>query len=332
MRKVFKELEAQIGCRRMKWQDGAGRARLVPHRVAVRQLDRAGIAESASASQSAEVVIERSVLLHQEDDVLDVRDGARAMVGRDRERSFDACGEGGGDYAAFTVVFSFAYNTPVNAQGTPVSRPASSAASPGQHARVSVRPVARPAPIATMTYAQYLALEASSPDKHEFVRGEVFAMAGGTPEHAALEAAIARVLANALEVGGKPCRVYSANLRVRVETTDFACYPDATVVCGKLETSRVDPDAATNPVVVVEVLSDSTESYDRGIKAGHYRHIPHLREYVLVAQHTPLVEVWRKNERAQWEVAAAAGRGESATIESLGIEIAVDGVYRNPAA
>jgi Uma2 family endonuclease len=182
-----------------------------------------------------------------------------------------------------------------------------------------------------MTYGEYLRLEEQSPERHEFVRGEVFAMAGGTPEHAALEAAVARILANELEAAGKPCRVYSANLRVRVEATDVAGYPDVTVVCGRLETSPVDPHAATNAAVVVEVLSDSTESYDRGIKAGHYRHMPHVREYVLVAQHTPLVEVWRKNERAEWEVASVAGPGERAAIASLGVGIDVDAVYRRPA-
>lgn len=181
-----------------------------------------------------------------------------------------------------------------------------------------------------MTYAEYLAFEGSSAEKHEYVRGDVYAMSGGTPEHAALEAAVAGELRNALEAAGKPCRVYSANLRVRVEATDFACYPDASVVCGKLETSLVDRHAATNPTIVVEVLSDSTESYDRGIKAGHYRHIPSIREYVLISQHSPLVEVWRKNEQERWEVAAVAGSGDKAALASLGIAIDVDALYREP--
>lgn len=181
-----------------------------------------------------------------------------------------------------------------------------------------------------MTYAEYLAFEANSEGRHEYLRGEIYAMSGGTPEHAALEAAIAGELRNALEAAGKPCRVYSANLRVRVEATDFAGYPDASVICGKLETSPVDRHAATNPTVVVEVLSDSTEAYDRGIKAGHSRHIPSIREYVLVSQHSPLVEVWRKNEHERWEVTAVAGAGERAALSSLGIEIEVDAVYRQP--
>ena len=191
--------------------------------------------------------------------------------------------------------------------------------------------MARPAPIATMTYVEYLAFEEASLDRHEYLRGEVYAMSGGTPEHAALEAAFARHLANALEASKKPCRVYSANLRVRVEATDFTCYPDASVVCGKLETSPVDRNAALNPVLVVEVLSDGTEAYDRGVKASHYRHIPSVREYVLVSQHSPLVEVWRKNDQARWEVAAVAGKGEHAELTSLGVTIDVDAVYRDPA-
>lgn len=180
-----------------------------------------------------------------------------------------------------------------------------------------------------MTYAEYIALEErSGGQRHEYLRGEIYAMSGGTPEHAALEAAMAGELRNALEAAGKPCRVYSANLRLRVEATDFACYADASVVCGKAETSPVDRHAVTNPTVLVEVLSDSTESYDRGIKAGHYRHMPSIREYVLVSQHSAVVEVWRKNEQDRWEVAAVAGKGEKAALASLGISIDVDAVYR----
>jgi len=183
-----------------------------------------------------------------------------------------------------------------------------------------------------MTYVEYLAFEETSSDKHEYLRGQTYAMSGGTPEHAALEAAIAGELRNALAAAGKPCRVYSANLRVRVEATDFSCYPDASVVCGATALSPVDRHAVTNPIVVVEVLSDSTESYDRGIKAGHYRHILAIRELVLVSQHSPLIEIWRKNDQERWEVSAVAGEGEKAELASLGITIDVDAVYRQPPA
>jgi Uma2 family endonuclease len=199
-------------------------------------------------------------------------------------------------------------------------------------ARVLASNRMQPSAIATMSYAEYVLLEERSREKHEYLWGQVFAMSGGTPEHAALEAAVNRELANALAAAGKPCRVYSANLRVRVEATDFACYPDATVICGKLETSPIDPQAAVNPVLAVEVLSDSTESYDRGIKAGHYRRIPSIREYVLVSRHARMIEVWRKNARGEWEAGRACGEGAKAELESLGVSIDVDAVYRDPLA
>ena len=97
-----------------------------------------------------------------------------------------------------------------------------------------------------MSYAAYVAAEASSPVRHEYLRGEVYAMAGGTPEHAALIAAMTTELSVALR--GRPCRVYSADLRVRVTSTDLSTYPDVSVVCGVLETAADDAVAVTNPL------------------------------------------------------------------------------------
>jgi len=178
-----------------------------------------------------------------------------------------------------------------------------------------------------MSYAEYLAAEAKSDVRHEFLDGEVFAMAGGTPEHAALAAAVIAGLINALR--GKPCRVYSSDLRVRVEATGLTTYPDASVVCGQLETSAQDPNAIVNPVVLIEVLSESTESYDRGAKAAHYRRIPSLREYVLVAQHEPLVEVYRRNEHGRFELFEARP-GEPLELSSVGAALDVRALYENP--
>ena len=193
---------------------------------------------------------------------------------------------------------------------------------------VSLGVVAR-APIRHAKYAEYLELEERSETKHEFLRGEIFAMAGGTPDHAALQMAVGAALVRALE--GKPCRVFSSDLRVRVEATDFACYPDVTVVCGKLETSGVDKNAAVNPKLIVEVLSESTEDYDRGSKAAHYRRIASLDEYVFVSQREPYIEVWRRNERRRWELAVEARSGELAEIVSAGgATLSVDAIYANP--
>jgi Uma2 family endonuclease len=178
-----------------------------------------------------------------------------------------------------------------------------------------------------MSYSEYLAAEKVAERKHEYLRGAVYAMAGGTPEHAALTAAFSIALGGALK--GKPCRVYSSDLRVRVSETDLSTYPDLTVVCGKLETAADDPDAAVNPVVLVEVLSDSTEAYDRGEKAAHYRHIPSLKEYVLVSQRARRIEVFRRNAVGRWEL-FEYGAAERVELESLGCRLSVDDLYRNP--
>jgi len=178
-----------------------------------------------------------------------------------------------------------------------------------------------------MTYAEYLAAEAASDIRHEYLNGEVWAMAGGTPEHSALAAAIIAQLGASMR--GKPCRMFSSDLRVRIMDTGLSTYPDVSVVCGQLETAPDDPDAVTNPIVLVEVLSESTEGYDRGGKAAHYRRIPSLREYVLVAQTEPRIEVFRRAEIGRWELLEARA-GETIEIASLGARLDVSAVYANP--
>ena len=186
-----------------------------------------------------------------------------------------------------------------------------------------------PARKQTMTYAEYLVFEEKSVEKHEFLDGEVFAMAGGTIEHAGLAAAISIALGAALR--DRPCRVYSSDLRVRIRATGLTTYPDVSVVCGQAEADAEDACAIVNPLLLVEVLSDSTEAYDRGEKAAHYRHIPSLREYVLVSQHRPRIEVFRRNDAGRWELYEYES-GSHAELASVGCAIAVDDVYRDPLA
>jgi Uma2 family endonuclease len=187
-----------------------------------------------------------------------------------------------------------------------------------------------PAQKGRMTYAEYLALEERSLDvKHEFVDGEVYAMAGGTPDHGALTVAFASEVRTAL--GTRPCRVFSSDVRIRIVATGMAAYPDVSVVCGKLEADPEDASAITDPVLVVEILSDSTEARDRGVKAAHYRHIPSLREYVLVSQRERRVEVHRRNEAGRWELFEYEGH-TTAELASVGCRISLDDVYRDPLA
>jgi len=179
------------------------------------------------------------------------------------------------------------------------------------------------------TFEDYVALEAMSPVKHEFLGGHVWAMAGGTPEHAAVAVNVSTLLNVALR--GRPCRVYSSDLRVRVLATGLGTYPDVSVVSGAAEYDPQDVNRHTviNPTLVVEVLSPSTDEYDRGEKLLHYQRIESLKEVVLVSYSEHRVQVWRR-EGAVWsEYTFSKG---AAQLESLGCSLPLEEVYRDPLA
>jgi Uma2 family endonuclease len=178
-----------------------------------------------------------------------------------------------------------------------------------------------------MTYTEYIAAEADAECKHEYLRGEVWAMAGGSAEHGALTAAVIALLGNALR--DKPCRIFTSDVRVRVQATDLTTYPDVSVVCGHLELAPEDGNAIINPVLLVEVLSDSTEAYDRGEKAAHYRRIPSLREYLLISQHAQRLELFRRTHDDRWEL-SEAGPGQPLELSSVDAVLKTDDIYRNP--
>ncbi len=181
------------------------------------------------------------------------------------------------------------------------------------------------------TFDEYLRVEEDSGTKHEFVSGSVYAMSGGTPEHAGITANVARLLGNALE--GRPCRVFSPDLRVRVQASGLGTYADVTVICGQLEYDPADPKrhTALNPKLVVEVLSPSTEDYDRGEKLGSYKQIPSLEEVVLIAHDRREVEVVRREPDGSWS-RQIAGDDDRVRLTSLGCELAVSEIYRDPLA
>jgi Uma2 family endonuclease len=183
-------------------------------------------------------------------------------------------------------------------------------------------------PVERISYAEYLAREAASPTKHEYLRGEAWAMAGGTIEHARLQGAVIRELS--LGLRGRPCVVLTSDARVRVDATDRTTYPDASVVCGPREASPVDRHALINPVVLVEVLSPETERDDRGEKFAHYRHLASLAEYVLVSQSERRIEVFRRAPEG-WILTEAVA-GESMHLRSIDVTLDVDAIYFDPAA
>ena len=184
-------------------------------------------------------------------------------------------------------------------------------------------------PTPRLSYAEYLALEGRASQKHEFADGQMYAMTGGTTEHARLAAAVIREVGTALR--GKPCAAFSSDLRVRIEATNRALYPDASIVCGKLERASDDAHAVTNPTVIVEVLSDSTEAYDLGDKFAQYRRLPSLREVVFVSQRETRIEVYTRGANDRWSLAEHRA-GETAELTSVGVRLDVDAVYFDPLA
>ena len=137
-------------------------------------------------------------------------------------------------------------------------------------------------PKPSLTPQEYLARERRATEKSEYYRGEIFAMAGASFEHSLIKDNLARESGNQLK--DKPCRVITSDLRIKVNATGLYTYPDAVIVCDEPKFEDAQVDTLLNPRVIVEVLSDSTEKYDRGGKFAHYRQIPSLQEYVLVAQ------------------------------------------------
>lgn len=184
--------------------------------------------------------------------------------------------------------------------------------------------MATPAHRLDYTYADYLAFEASSNVKHEFLDGQIYAMAGGTPEHAALASAVTGLLFPQLRRGR--CRAHDADLRVRVPVTGLTTYPDITVVCGPRERDATDPLAVTNPTLIVEVLSRSTEKYDRGEKFEHYKNLPSLRQYVLVSYQDRCVEVWTRDAGDGW-TSSLARDGDVADLASIAARLDVSELY-----
>jgi len=176
------------------------------------------------------------------------------------------------------------------------------------------------------TYADYLGVELDSSIKHEFLNGEIYAMAGGSEDHSALAMESLYALRNA--IGDRPCRVHTSDLRLYVESIGLATFPDGSVVCGPLQQHEASPKATMlNPMVLLEVTSDSSESYDLGTKLEAYRSIPSLRDYIIVSHRERRITVHHRDELGTWTARVAISGGRI-TVESLRAELVVDEIYR----
>jgi Uma2 family endonuclease len=178
-----------------------------------------------------------------------------------------------------------------------------------------------------MTPEKYLQFDHDSDIKYEYFDGDVFAMTGGSLNHNQISINIASQLKSTLR--GSPCRPLASDMRVKVNEIDKYTYPDIVVVCGNIELEKVKGvETLLNPVVIIEILSDSTEAYDRGKKFTHYRLIPSLREYILVSQDYCNVEQFSRGDRGIWHILDPCMDMErSITIESIDCELLLSDIY-----
>lgn len=179
-----------------------------------------------------------------------------------------------------------------------------------------------PAERPLVTLEEFLSRETEGSAKHEYVRGEVFAMAGATKVHNDVVTNVSTVIKAHLR--GGPCRAYVLDVKLYVEAADAVFYPDLVVTCDPSD--RGDPLFCRKPVLIIEVLSDSTAAYDRGEKFDEYRKIDELGEYVLVDSRQRHVVVYRKGENGAWEFAPVEAGGDVG-LRSIGLSTPIAGFY-----
>ncbi len=180
-------------------------------------------------------------------------------------------------------------------------------------------------PATKVTEEEYLRLERAAQHKSEFVRGEMFAMAGGSLQHALLAARFISALTTKLD--GRNCWVFSSDLKIRTSATGSHLYPDVSVVCGAPQRPKNSVDVLTNPNVVIEVLSPSTADYDRGQKFELYREIDSLADYVLVHTASPHIEHFARQPDNSWVFREYCGLENSIALTSIDCEVALGDVY-----
>jgi Uma2 family endonuclease len=181
-------------------------------------------------------------------------------------------------------------------------------------------------PVPQLSFEDWLAAERAATDQRsEFVAGEVFAMTGATEAHNLIVANVVRELGNALK--GRPCRVYPSDLKVRIEAENIGTYPDAMVICGDRAFYDDRRDVVTNPTLIVEVLSESSEAHDRGNKFRHYRALPSLQAYLLLSQQRMQAELFVRQPDESWNLSAFADPTDRIPLAAIGAELVLGEAY-----
>ncbi|MDD4274816.1 MAG: Uma2 family endonuclease [Desulfobacter postgatei] len=179
-----------------------------------------------------------------------------------------------------------------------------------------------------MTPREYLTRERSSFDiKHEFFNGEIFAMVGAGRNHNRINVNLTRELGNDFKANQFACDLFSNDMRVKIE--DSYAYPDIVIFCGDAKFEDNEFDTLTNPVIIMEILSDSTEAFDRGDKFAYYRAIPTLKEYILISQKKIRVEQFILRDDNKWEYRSYEGTNLVLNMESIQCELPLSEIYLN---
>ena len=176
-----------------------------------------------------------------------------------------------------------------------------------------------------MTIEEYIQFEKAADIKHEYYRGEVFTMSGAKPRHVVIAKNLMRDIATALR--GKPCQPYGNDLRIHIPENTLFTYPDISIICGDIVPSEYDEDTATQPVVIIEILSKSTRGYDRNGKFKLYRDISLLQEYILVDSESINIEAFRINSNDHWELEEYKTVSAKLIIPSVQVSISIEDIY-----
>ncbi|MFK7905491.1 MAG: Uma2 family endonuclease [Chitinophagales bacterium] len=177
------------------------------------------------------------------------------------------------------------------------------------------------------TLLEYLQLEEQSDVKYEYRNGSIYAMAGGSYEHNLIGGNTIKTIGNALDKKDSNCKTLTSDMKVYIESINEAVFPDISVLCGEPDFPKGTKNAITNPSLIIEVLSKSTEAYDRGSKFLKYRQLPSFKEYVLIAQHEPKVESFYRHDETFWRISTALGLDSSIHLYSIDCNITLKEIY-----
>ena len=177
------------------------------------------------------------------------------------------------------------------------------------------------------TYDEYLVRERVADTKSEYLGGQIFAMAGGSPRHNSIGVNLVASLKNRLR--GSLCRPFNSDQRIRISASGLATYPDVSIICGELQLDAQDADAIVNPRVLFEVISKSTEGYDRGKKFDFFRQIDSLSEYVLVSQEDSQVECFTRQSDGNWLLSITKGLSGALRLSTVLVELPLVEIYED---